>query len=153
MTPIKRFFLISTGFFNIPTLKLQILCFFSFCIPPTLLFSYFIPSIEASILFFMISTPFMFLLFYIADKSLNYLRTKIPYEKIKIIENNKLYIIHNFQAINIKKYYHNNKLHREIGAAVIYTGYAQDDLWYINGIKINKKDIQKEISKQKISDF
>jgi hypothetical protein len=83
------------------------------------------------------------------------IRRKIPYEIITTYELGKKYEVHCFPILDMKKFYHKGKLHRETKPAIIYYGdnpsaYEQDlkrnlDEYYINGIKINKKNLKKEI--------
>lgn len=91
------------------------------------------------------------LILIIAQFILNIIRKIIPYE-IKIInEFDKKYNVHFFPILNMKKYYHKGKLHRENKPAIIY--YEDTQNIHLKDIKITKENFTKEIIKNKIGKF
>jgi hypothetical protein len=85
-----------------------------------------------------------------------YLRYNIPYEKEIVYEKEKKYEVHFFPILYLKKYYHNGKIHREEGAAIIYCFEHQlsnKDKYYLNNIEIPKEKFESQKIKNKVSVF
>lgn len=146
----KIFFLKKTGF-NTPVARGLLILTMTFILSHV--YYHFFPDIIVVIFGLGANVMISMLLINLFIYILKFLRINFPYQKIKFIENNKEYIIHDFQYTNIKKYYHKNKLHRETEAAIIYTEDPSVNAWYLNGVEFHQNDIQKEIVKNKVSTF
>lgn len=96
-----------------------------------------------------IQVPFFLILFLIVysifSYFLNKLREKIPYKKEKIIEDGKEYEVHYYPVFNLKKYYHNGKLHREKDTAyiAILEEYFSDKKFYLFGNEVKEENFKK----------
>tara|TARA_Y100001960_G_C14784285_1_gene890594 strand:+ start:17862 stop:18371 length:510 start_codon:yes stop_codon:yes gene_type:complete len=96
--------------------------------------------------------PFLFS-YGIINSFLETLREKIPYKKEKIIEAGKEYEVHYYPVFNLKKYYHNGKLHREKEAA--YVAISENcefsgKKFYLFGNEVKKEDFEKTLLKNKV---
>lgn len=99
-----------------------------------------------------IQVPIFFILFLILYNIISYflnkLREKIPYKKEKIIEDGKEYEVHYYPVFNLKKYYHNGKLHREKDAAYIAISEEEDfsdRKFYLFGNEVKEENFKKMI--------
>lgn len=106
--------------------------------------------------FFFIQFPIFLILFLILYGIVSYfldiLRERIPYKKENIIEDEKEYEVHYYQAFNLKKYYYNGKLHREKDAAQVAISedyYFSDKKFYLFDHEVKEENLKKMILMKK----
>ena len=101
---------------------------------------------------FFFSAFFTFLIVATIKDIIGFIRKKIPSSVDIIEEEGKKYTVKHFSTLGITKYYYDNLLHREVDAAVINKNYFGNK-YFLFGKEVNKKDIEKEIIKNKIFNF